>query len=257
MKKFRYSIVFILFTTVLTATLMAQRPPKALVGITVGGMYLPGGTGYMLTRTNNQPARTWGWVAGLSLYRRMNKDLHFTGDLLLMEEQSYVQGESATTTIPDARGFGPGQISKVGFPYRALHLRFLLNHQGAHLGRKDWVLKEFAGFAFNYGNLLEEGASITVDDVQTRAIRTQRVQFDPEFVIGAGMVSKMTAFGAIHYSLSLHLDIFDNQIYTAEAENLLIRSPLQASAQQRDINIMFTATYFLRFPPKQNSCYRF
>ena len=246
MKKFAYraSLIFAIFTLIISQS-VAQRPPRALLGITAGGMLLPGGDGLLFDSGNKQARRTWGWAAGASLYRYLNRDLFLNINGLVMEEQSQV-----FSPLPNN-----GVRTPAPFAYRALHTSLTLNHQGSHL-RRPWVLKEFAGFAFNLGNLSEEEVSTRYPEGSVRTLRTQKWQFDPEFVIGGGLVSKMTDWGSIHYSLSLHIDLLQNQEYTAS----LIRNgerPLGVTSLERNINVMLTATYFVRFPRRRNVCGRF
>ncbi|MEZ4684971.1 MAG: hypothetical protein R3B47_02565 [Bacteroidia bacterium] len=83
--------------------------------------------------------------------------------------------------------------------------------------------------------------------------RSQKWRADPEFIVGAGMVSKMSAWGNIHYTLSFHLDLFENQIYEA-SYTLEGQAPVTVIRPQRDVNIMLTATYFIRFPKTSGRC---
>ncbi|MFK7971519.1 MAG: hypothetical protein AB8F95_14205 [Bacteroidia bacterium] len=242
MRKFKYSI-YLIFGVLCFSQMYAQRPPKALLGITAGGMILPGGDGLLFQGTSNQAHRTWGWATGISLYRSIGQDLHLNIAGLIMEEQSFMRANIT------GQGF-----SEIPFAYRALHGSITLNHQGSHL-RRPWALKEFAGFGFNVGNLLQDPVATRFGSDIITTTRTQTWRIDPEFIVGAGMVSKMTEWGAIHYSVSLHMDLFENQQYQAS----LRRDgeiPLTVVRAQRDINIMLTATYFIRVPKKQNTCYQ-
>lgn len=238
----RISILSVL-ALLLATQAFAQRPPKALVGITAGGMYLLGGSGFMFEGSNQQPHRTWGWAVGGSIYRYLNKDLHLNITGLITEEQSHVHPPN----FEDDLGF-----FTVPFAYRALHGSLTLNHQGAHLG-KQWVLKEFAGFGFNVGNLLDRNVQNRFGSTLVTTNRRQEWRADPEFIVGAGLVSRMSAWGNIHYTLSFHMDLFENQLYEASytREGQL---PVSVIRPQRDINIMLTATYFIRVPKRSNRC---
>lgn len=246
MKKFEYKRAFLLtcFIFMVCAGSFAQRPPKALLGITAGGMILPGGNGRMFESNTEQAHRTWGWAAGASLYRYLRRDLHINISALMMEEQGHVHP-----------AFGTSQDNaEVPFAYRALHTSITLNHQGANL-RKPWVLKEFAGFGFNIGNLLSDPVATRFGQSVVRTSRTQNWRFDPEFIIGAGMVSKMSEWGNIHYTLSLHMDLFENQLYEASVRRDG-ELPITVIRAQRDVNIMLTATYFIRVPKRDKGCYQ-
>lgn len=244
MRKFRYREISSLAFLIMLCGLgmQAQRAPKALVGITAGGMYLIGGDGFMFEGNNAQPHRSWGWAAGASIYRDLSNDLHLNITGLITEEQGHVHPPS----------FQDGGLLTVPFSYRALHGSLTLNHQGAHLGKR-WVLKEFAGFGFNVGNLLDRSVQNRFGDMLVITERRQEWRADPEFIVGAGLVSKMSPWGNIHYTLSFHMDLFENQIYEATyiRENQV---PVTATRPQRDINIMLTATYFIRIPKRSNRC---
>lgn len=246
MKKFEYKISFLLTCLILLmcAESFAQRPPKALLGITAGAMILPGGNGTMFESSTEQAHRTWGWAAGASLYRYLRRDLHLNFSALVMEEQSHVHPPASLDVgMPD-----------IPFAYRALHTSLTLNHQGANL-RRPWVLKEFAGFGFNIGNLLSDPVATRFGQSVVRTSRTQNWRFDPEFIIGVGMVSKMSEWGNIHYTLSLHMDLLENQLYEASVRRDG-ELPITIVRAQRDINIMLTATYFIRVPNKDKGCYQ-
>lgn len=244
MRKFCYREIPILASLILLfgLNLQAQRPPKALVGITAGGMYLIGGNGAMFEGSSQQAHRTWGWGAGASIYRYLNDDLHLNLTGLVVEEQGHVHPPS----------FQDQGLLTVPFSYRALHGSITLNHQGGHLGKR-WVLKEFAGFGFNVGNLLDNNVQNRFGDMLVITERRQEWRADPEFIVGAGLVSRMTSWGNIHYTLSFHLDLFENQVYEASyiLEN---QAPVTVTRPQRDINIMLTATYFIRIPKRGNRC---
>ncbi|MEZ4684972.1 MAG: hypothetical protein R3B47_02570 [Bacteroidia bacterium] len=92
MRKFGYKEISVFASLVLflSLNLEAQRPPKALIGITAGGLFLVGGDGFMFESNTQQAHRTWGWGAGASIYRYLSDDLHLNITGLITEEQGHV-----------------------------------------------------------------------------------------------------------------------------------------------------------------------
>jgi hypothetical protein len=250
LQKFRKSIkilVCMLSLGIWGGPIQAQLDRQ--VGVSLGASYLSGNNGFIFDSDLIVPHRDYGVTAGLTFFVPLERDLHLTLGGLLNYELSHFHAE-----IQDLN-----EMVTVYYHYGFLQVPILLNHSGRAKKGQPFVLKEFFGFAFNFGNLFQDPNEGFLDDGERFTYRTrmrQRWEINPEFVIGLGLVSRQGALGRFHYSLSMHLDVARNQLFEASIFDREENQRLVADREMRGIKAMLMVTYYPQFNIRRKACYR-
>ncbi len=230
-----------------THAAMGQRNPS--IGLSVGASTLSGNMGFMFDSSLDPPHRDFGFSGGLTAFIPLEMDLHLTVGAIGNYERSHFH-----TDLGNERDIVTGY-----FHYGYMQFPILLNHAPLHNSKQFFVIKEFFGFGLNVGNYFDAPIDTEFDNPRYayRTLVTSKWGFNPEFIIGVGLISRQLKFGRIHYSASLHIDVARNQNFQAWLVDRESNQQRFVEYSMRGVKGQFSLTYYPSFHIKKKSCYRF
>lgn len=245
-------LVLVLFSMIccnieVQAQSWGSRRQRPQFGISTAAGWPSGSSGIVSDGFTAMPHREVVYGLGLVWQKPLASGLELSIAPAFFREQSHFHLLSSS---PD-RPFGQGDYTRTYY-----HLPILINH----LSRRAWTnrggFKEFFGVAFNVDR--QSNSSGTLDEspfaFSTRAYNINRVS--PEFVIGAGFVSRRTFAGVIHLQTMICLNMLEDQVYSYSIEQGPDLLPISGSYQFRGFRAFAQLMYFPRLPQRRQKCYR-